>query len=120
MNILGKDIYQKLTFENNDLKVLGYIDTYKQAVVILSGLKTNDDPFNADAGILVKDVVGSNVNLVNLPLIFRRMSESFGSDDTIDSFSIKDVKRESDALYAVFEVTSILNQISEFKINLSN
>jgi hypothetical protein len=120
MNILGKDIYQKLTFENNDLKVLGYIDTFKQAVLILSGLKTNDDPFNADQGILVKDVVGSNVNLVNLPLIFRKMSQTFALDDTIESFAITGVKRSSGALYATFEVRSILDQVSEFKINLSN
>lgn len=120
INILGKDIYQKLTFEDDDLKVLGYIETYKQSVLILSGLRTNDDPFSADDGILQKGIIGSNRNLVNLPLIFRRMSAAFSSDDTIESFAITDVKRNQDALYASFEVKSVLGQISEFKINLNN
>jgi hypothetical protein len=120
MNILGKDIQQKLEFANNDLKVLGYIETYKQSVSILSDLKTNDNPFLANDGVLQKDIIGVNRNLVNLPLIFRRMSAVFSSDDTISSFSITEVKRNQDALFAVFEVKSILGNVDEFKINLSN
>lgn len=120
MNILGKDIYQKLTFLDNDLKVLGYNDTYKQSVLILSELKVNDNPFLADSGILEKDIIGSNRNLVNLPLVFRRMVQTFSSDDTIENFAIKDIKRDQDALYVNFEVISVLGQIIEFKVNLSN
>ena len=119
-NILGIDLDKKTAFENNDLKVLSYSNTFLQSILILSSLKTNDNPYLANNGVDSKSIVGSNINLINLPLIFRQISEVFSTDDTIDRFSLSEVVREQDGLFAKFSVMSKLNQLDTFKIKLGN
>lgn len=118
--VLGIDIDKKFTFENNDIKVLTYSDTFKQSVLILSSLKKGDNPYLPNDGIDTKSVIGTNINLVNYPSIVRQMSNAFATDDTIKSFAIIDIKRESDAIYAKFEARSRISDLHNFKIKLSN
>lgn len=119
-NILGLDIDRFTQFVDNDLKVLSYIDTYAQSIQILSSLKIGDNPYIANDGIITKNIIGTNINLINLPVIFRQLANNFATDDTIKSFSIKETNRKADGLYIIFTVVSVLGDISEFKRNLSN
>lgn len=118
-NILGLDIDRKTTFVDNDLKVLQYKDTYAQSIYILSTLKVGDNPYIANDGIVTGQIIGSNLALLSLPTIFRQLAATFSTDDTIKSFSIVEVKREADAIFIIFAVTSVLGDISVFKHNLS-
>jgi hypothetical protein len=118
-NILGIDIAQKLQFVNDDLLALSYIDTYKQSILILSSLQVGDDPYDASKGI-DKNAAGNNVATLSIPVILRQMSANFSTDDTIKSFLVTSISRQSDGIYIIFVVTSVLGEISEFKHNLSN
>lgn len=119
-NILGVDIDQYTQFVDDDIKTLGYKETFYQSVLILSSLKQNDNPYWPDQGVKTKSVVGSNRNLLNLPSLFRQMAETFATDDTIKSFNITDVSRKQDGIFVTFVVKSILGDLQEFKQNLSN
>ena len=119
-NILGIDLDQTITFVDDDLKALSYIDTFKQSVNILAGLKKGDDPYLSNLGTDRKLFIGSNVNILNIPILTRGLNTVFSTDDTIKGFTITNVHRESDAMYISFTVTSILDELNEFKINLSN
>ena len=119
-NILGIDLDQTITFVDNDLKALSYIDTFKQSVNILAGLRKGDDPYLPNLGTDRKLFIGSNVNILNIPILTRGLNTVFSTDDTIKGFTITNIHRESDAMYVSFTVTSILDELNEFKINLSN
>lgn len=118
--IFGLDIDKKLTFENNDLKVLGYKETFKQSIDILSNLEKGDNPYLPNDGIDTRSVLGTNVNIVNFPSIFRQMSQVFATDDTVKEISVVDIKRKSDALYVDFSVKSRIGDTQAFSIQLSN
>jgi len=118
--VMGLDIDRKITFENDDLKVLNYVETFKQSVYVLSSLKQNDDPFYPINGVDANSVVGSNISTINYPSIFRQMSSTFATDDTIINFSITDIKRIQDAIYATFEVQNRIGDNENFKINIIN
>lgn len=100
----GLDLDKKIQFvPGGDLAVLSYQDTIKQAAWILSTLKKEDDPAYPDRGINSKTVIGSNVASIAYPILFRELASTFATDDTFRSFSITDVRRESDAIFIDFE-----------------
>lgn len=117
--IYGIDLNKKIQFESNDLKPLEPFDTFVQSVKILSSLKQLDNPYFPDAG-LEPTFIGTNINLLNFASIFRQLSENFARNDTISSFSVINIKREQDALYLNYEVSSRIGDLEEFTISLSN
>lgn len=112
-SIYGKDIYRKFSFENEDIKVLGYDDTIVQAVDILIGLKKNDNPDYPYLGLQSTVIVGGNQALLNFPVIIRQLTETFQSDDTLKEFQINTIKLEQDNLLSEFQVKTRLNEIYE-------
>jgi len=84
--ILGLDINKTLTFKDNDLEVLGFEDTFKQAAEILANLRKEDNPEFPSNGISTRFIVGTNIINVVFPLLFRQLFETFSHDDTIRSF----------------------------------
>lgn len=118
--VYGLDIQKKIEISDSDIVVLSYKDTFKQTVDILSTLSKGDNPYRPNDGLDRQSVIGSNVNIVNYPSIFRQMSETFSTDDTIKRFSIKDIRRDKDALFAEFEVVSRIGDASVFQLQLSN
>ena len=106
--ILGVDINKKLQFEGNDLSVLLPKETFTQNVKILINLRKGDNPEFFDQGINPKLVVGSNVNNITYPILFRQLSILFKADDTIGSFNITTINRKQDAVFLEFEVSSRL------------
>lgn len=118
--IYGLDIQKKFEFEDDDLKVLNYKDTFKQTILILSSLKKNDNPNFPTQGIDKNLVIGTNINLFSYPIVFRQMSETFSNDDSIKSFSITDIKREGDSIYMQFVCESRISDIQNIQVNLSN
>jgi hypothetical protein len=100
----GLDINKRITFESDDLLVLGYEDTLVQCAKILTDLKKEDDPSFPDRGINVKAVAGSNLVGVSYPTIFRELAGNFATDDSFRSLSIIDVRRQSDAILMDFSI----------------
>ncbi len=100
----GLDIDRNITFEDDDLVVLGYEDTLKQSAQILSELKRNDDPAFPDRGVDHKSVLGGSLAAVSYPAIFRDLASNFATDDSFKSFSVTDVRREVDKIMLDFTV----------------
>lgn len=116
--VLGLDIYRKITFENDDLKTLSYQDSFKQAVLILSTLKKGDNPACPEHGFSKNITAGGNINMVAYPAIFRQMATTFSNDDSMKSFAITKIRRETDALYLDFTVESRLDETASFSLKL--
>ncbi len=110
--ILGIDLDKKITFDSdeNDLKVLSPRETFIQSVRILSNLKQGDNPENPDDGINDKLTIGSNVNAISFPILFKQLIALFSSDDTFSNFTIISIKREQDGVFLEFSVQSRLNE----------
>lgn len=109
--VLGLDLYKKLTFEDDDLKVLSYQDTFKQAVLILSSLKQGDNPEFLLEGVSGSLVVGTNLKSLAFPSLFRQMSNTFSKDDTMKGFKVKDLSHEQDSANIEIEVESRLGDL---------
>ena len=109
--ILGKDILYKTTFENDDLLVLSYKDTFFQSVNILMKLKKGDNPEFYDLGLQKNVAVGSNINSISYPVLLRQISEAFQTDDTIKSQEITGFRKEQDAIFIDMEIESKMSTI---------
>lgn len=114
--ILGKDIAQKITYEDDDLLTVEGKECFKQAISILLNLRKGQNPEFRTLGINNGLMVGSNVNNITYPTIFRDLTEVLRTDDTIKAFSIVDIKRDQEAVFIDVEVESRLNEIQEATI----
>lgn len=101
----GLDIDRNLKIVDSDLAVLSYQDTILQCAEILTGLKKEDDPTFRDRGTNPK-LIGSNVAGISYPSIFRDLAANFATDDSFKSFGITKLRREQDAIYIDFKVTT--------------
>ena len=108
--LYGIDIYQKLTFEDDDIKVLSYKDTVKQAINILINLKKNDNPEFPNDGV-DSNIIGSNRNSFQFPVIFRQLINSFMKDDTLSGFAVTDIRVEKDGAFVDFKINTRYNEI---------
>lgn len=118
-NALGVDLDKKLTFVNNDLKKLKNEETFLQSVYICLNLRKGDNTYFPNLGITEDVVVGKNVSSYNFPIIIRELNTLFAQDDTIAGFSIKDVRKENDAIFCVLEVQSVIGESETINFNIS-
>lgn len=117
-NILGKDFKNKLTFEDNDLKILSPKETFLQSINTLINLRKGGNPEFRNQGLNPKFIVGSNINNITYPTLFRDLTNLFRTDDSIKSFSIVDIKREGEAIYISFSVENRLGEIQDAQLIL--
>lgn len=107
--VLGKDIDRVLTWVGDDLKALGYEETFKQSVEILLGLKKGDIPEFRDLGRNVYP--GSSMKLFAFSPLLRQLTQVFSSDDSIQRFNVSKIKvMDADITFEV-EVYSRLEEI---------
>lgn len=117
--IYGRDLTTQLTFQDDDLLVLGYFQTAVQSVEIMCNLAKGDVPEFPEDGISFNLVVGSNLNNIAYPVLFRQYYNLFSKDDTFSAFSITNVSLERDALYLEAEIRTVYGDILIQKIRLS-
>lgn len=109
--VYGLDLQKKLEFSDNDLTVLGYKDTIRQAADILGRLRKGDNPEFPEDGVQSTLAVGSNIGSVTFPSIFRQMFATFATDDTFKSFAITDIKQEQDTVQIEYSVETRRDEI---------
>jgi hypothetical protein len=116
--ILGIDLHRKLQFDTTtqDLLVLSPKDTFFQNVTILINLRQGDNPEFYNQGINPKLIVGSNVNSLAYPVLFRQLSSLFKADDTIKSFMIIAINRLQDSVSIEFQVESRLGDLQNISL----
>lgn len=116
--VYGKDLDCKIQYVDDDLKVLDYLDTSRQSMSILCNLVKGDVPEFPEDGISISLVVGSNLNTIAFPVLFRQYYNLFVKDDTFSSFSITSVELERDALSLQVEVRTVYGDIISKKVRL--
>lgn len=120
-SVYGKDIYQKLQFNetSDDLVILSPEETILQSIRILAKLRKNDNPLSPNRGIQTSVVLGGSKVSFNFPIINRQIRETFESDDSIKDFQITNLYFEEDNAYIDFQVTSRLGEVIELSSLLS-
>lgn len=116
INVYGKDIYQFLTFENNDLKVLAYKDTLQQAFKINLELRKGDNPEFPEDGLQSSLVAGSNIGSILYPSIFRQLYQTFSKEDVFRNITVQGIKQQEDNIEFIIQAQSRLDEIIIEKI----
>lgn len=107
--LYGLDIDRNFTFEDNDLLVLGYRNTILQQTEILIGLVKGSVPEFPQDGI-DKNLIGSNVNAIQYPMILRQQSAVFEKDDRYKSIAVNKLETKIDLLMIELQVVTKLNE----------
>lgn len=104
--IYGKDIYKKITFEDDDLKTLSYKETVFQTVDILSTLSKGQIPEFPQIGINGNVYKGVNINQMQFSSLVREYTKTFSTDDLFKDFKIVDLQYKEGDLYVKFAVNT--------------
>lgn len=105
----GLDIDRKITFENDDIKVLNYNDTVLQAVNILILLKKGDVPEFPNFGIDADLGVGGNAGQLYHSAIVRQLKAVFSTDDSLRNFNVLKAVYEGGDLKIDYSVNTMYN-----------
>jgi hypothetical protein len=108
--VYGKDLQKYIQYEDDDLKILEYRDTMQQSLSILVGLIKGSVPEFPQDGI-DKSMLGSNINSIQYPSIFRQQANVFAKDDTFKSFSIISINRDQDNIFIEFSVQTRIGEV---------
>jgi len=100
----GKDIDRKITWENDDIKVLSGDDAFIQDMEILATLRKGDNPEFISNGLSKEVAVGQNINSISYPLLMRQINETFRRDDSIDRFAVTKIERVQDGVFIEMEI----------------
>ena len=109
--IYGKDLFNEITFVDNDLKVLNFDETLEQTINTLISLKKGDIPEYPNLGINAKMIIGSNLSYLEYSSIVRDMSKIFETDDLFTDFKITELKTENDNVFVTFSVRTKLDEL---------
>jgi len=104
--IKGKDVLKKITWDDNDLKVLSGDDAFMQTVNILVNLKKGDNPEFIEDGLNKNLAAGQNINSVSYPILIRQLTEIFNGDDTISDWNLTSIEKVQDGVFVELEITS--------------
>lgn len=107
----GKDICKKITWEDNDIKVLKGDESFLQDMEILATLVKGDNPEFVKNGLSAEVAVGQNISGVSYPVLTRQLNEVFGRNDLIDNYSIVLIERREDGLFLELEIHSKSKEI---------
>lgn len=116
--VYGLDIDNNFSFENDDIKVLTYRDTFKQSVNVLSDLGKGDLPEFPKLGISKELFVGSNIGDFSFPFISRELENTFASDDTIINFRVEELSRKGSTIFMSYQIESFYNFVYEKSVNI--
>lgn len=117
--VLGLDLHKKIAFMDDDLLVLGFEDTFHQAVSILSILLKGDVPEFKDFGRA--GFVGGNMKSFAISSLIRQLTTVFSTDDTMTNFKIKRFTFESGGIAGLaFEVSTRLDVVSQNEIPIKS
>lgn len=100
--IYGKDIYQKITFSDNDLVIVKYEENIEQKCDILMQLTKGDVPEMPTFGKSV--VTGSTYNGYNYSALVTDLQDNFLQDDLFESVTVTDIDYKNGDIYVTCEI----------------
>ncbi len=63
-------------------------------------------------------MVGSNINSISYPILFRQLSALFKADDTIKSFTINKIDRTGDGVFIEYSIQSRLGDLQNISLQV--
>lgn len=120
VNILGIDIAAKLQLDPiaQDIVALSPQASFLQSCSILGSLAQGDVPEFPTLGITRSLVVGSNINNLGLPALFRQLIKTFSTDDTIAAFKVVSIDRKQDGLFLTYECSTRLQETQKLTLGI--
>lgn len=118
-NIQGKDFSTSFVFKNNDIDIVKYEESLKQALDIILKSIAGCIPEHKDYG-LPQDYIGSTVNAIQYPVIFKSLMNMFQRDGRWKSCELLDVSRQDDSIFLVIKATAITNQSYVVNVPITN
>jgi hypothetical protein len=108
-NIYGKDLVKKFTITAGDISVLTGWDALLQTFgTILSTIKGGIPEFPEDG--TSNNAIGSNVNTIGFPSIFRNLLAMIQKDDRFSSLDLVDVRMEEDSVFMTVKAKTKIGQ----------
>ena len=117
--IKGRDILKKITFENEDLKVLEYDDTLQQMLDIMLNLSKNDNPEFPEYGIDKTLVLGMTYKAIALPSILRQLFQTLSTEDIISDVQVLKTNFDQDSLFMDLSINVKSGQNKLMTLNLN-
>lgn len=109
-NLYGKDIQKKFEIVNGDIKTLEGVDSLTQTFeTIFATVKGSIPEFPEDG--LTSDAIGTNVNVINYPSIFRNLLNLFQKDDRFSVITLLDLYRDEDNVYMKVQAKTKIGDI---------
>lgn len=115
---LGRDIFKKITYQDEDLLALSPENTAYQAVDIYNRLTKRSVPQFDDLGIDRRLFSGISRSVFSLPILLRQLTEVYEQDDTILGFELSsaNAQENGDSFFATLSVTFVTQQTKTFVI----
>lgn len=114
-NILGKDLNLSFELENNDLSIVKYHSSMDQALkIILESIKGSIPEFR-DYG-LPSDFIGTTVNAIQYPIIFKALMNMFQRDNRWASAELLSLEKKEDSLFMKVRAVTVTKE--DFLINV--
>lgn len=106
-NIFGKDIYKKFEIlSDGDLKTISGKESLEQSFnTMLSTIKGSIPEFPEDG--IPSEVIGTNKNVIQYPIIFRSLLSMIQKDKRYTSFELLDIKKDQDSIFLVVQAKTI-------------
>lgn len=106
---LGKDLDKSITIENNDLRVVEYQSAIKQSLETIVGATKGCIPEFPEYGINKDSFVGSNINSIQYPVIFKNLLSMFQRDSRWRNVELIDLKIDKDAVFMKIRCTTVID-----------
>ena len=114
-NILGKDLDISFEFKNNDLSVVKYHPSMDQALKIILESIRGCIPEFKDYG-LPSDFIGTTVNAIQYPIIFKALMNMFQRDNRWASAELLSLEKKEDSLFMKVRAVTVTKE--DFLINV--
>ena len=109
-NLYGKDIQKRFEISSGDIKTLEGVDSLTQTFeTIFSTFKGSIPEFPEDG--VSSESIGSNVNVINYPSMFRNILNMFQKDDRFSVVSLIDLYRSEDNVFMKIQAKTKIGDI---------
>lgn len=105
--IYGRDINRTITFVNDDIEVLDYVNTLNQTVDILSSLNKGAIPEFPEIGVDL--LVGKNLGILSKSMIARQIKETYLSDDLFKDAPLDEMIYDQGDVFIKYRVLLVNN-----------
>ena len=116
-NVYGKDIRRDIIFENNDLITVTGTAAVRQTIETIFQTRRGSIPEFPEDGI-EEAVIGTNVNTIQYPTIFRNLLNIFRKDARFTEINLLDLFRDQDAVFMRIEIKALLKDAFVTNLNI--